>query len=175
GYYVRNSLFPKLTEELQMDPKKITTNRYLLLKDPLFTQREERLESHESGSYMLEDKDAIVIGLKARHPFTVKGQIGMSAMSYGSLVDGAITELSDGLGIAGGIRMNSGDGGVSDHHLKGGVDIIMQVVHGLFGVWNLKGTFNWVSLLAQSQFPEVNAFQMKLSHVAKTRGGHLGG
>src|SRR5699024_7260383 len=68
GYYVRNSMFPKLTEELQMNPKKVTTNRYLLLKDPLFTQREEQLERHESSSYMLEDKDAIVIGPKTRHP-----------------------------------------------------------------------------------------------------------
>lgn len=175
GYYVRNSMFPKLTEELQMDPKKVTTNRYLLLKDPLFTQREERLESHESGSYMLKDKDAIVIGPKARHPFKVKGQIGMSAMSYGSLGDRAITALSEGLGIAGGTWMNSGEGGVSDHHLKGGVDIIMQIGPGLFGVRNLKGTFNWDALLAKSNIPEVKAFEIKLAQGAKTRGGHIDG
>src|SRR5699024_7504169 len=137
GYYVRNSMFPKLTEELQMDPKKATTNRYLLLKDPLFTQREEQLERHESSSYMLEDKDAIVISPKTRRPCQVKGQMGVCALSDGSLCDRALTGLSEGWGIAGVTWMPSGEGGVSGHHLKGGVDMIMQIGPCLFGVRNL--------------------------------------
>lgn len=48
GYYIRNSMFPKLTEELKMNRKsKATTKRYLLIKDPLFTQREEKLGEDE--------------------------------------------------------------------------------------------------------------------------------
>lgn len=119
GFYVRNSLFPKLTEEMKMNKEtKVTTNRYLLLKDPLFTQRKEKWEQDESSSYLLDDDDVIVIGENSRHPFHVKGQIGMSAMSYGSLGERAITALSTGLGIAGGTWMNTGEGGISDYHLK---------------------------------------------------------
>jgi glutamate synthase domain-containing protein 2 len=176
GYYIRNSMFPKLTEELKFDRKtKVTTNRYLLIKEPLFTQKKEYLETHESSVYLLEDDNAIVIGKKAKNPFIVKGQIGMSAMSYGSLGDHAITALSEGLGIAKGTWMNTGEGGISDYHLKGGVDIIMQIGPGLFGVRDKEGNFSWDALKEKSQIPQVKAFEVKLAQGAKTRGGHIDG
>lgn len=174
GYYVRNAMFPKLTEELKMDMRtKITTNRYLLIKDPLFTEREERLEKHESSAYLLKDEDAIVVGPNVKYPFRAMGQIGMSAMSYGSLGDRAITALSEGLGIAKGSWMNTGEGGLSEYHLKGGVDIIMQIGPGLFGVRDKEGNFDWDELLKKSEIPEVKAFEVKLAQGAKTRGGHI--
>ncbi|MCP3739550.1 FMN-binding glutamate synthase family protein [Rossellomorea sp. BNER] len=174
GYYIRNSMFPKLTEELKMDREtKVTTDRYLLVKEPLFTQKKERLEKNESPVYLLEDEDAIVIGKNARNPFIVKGQIGMSAMSYGSLGERAITALSEGLGIAKGTWMNTGEGGISDYHLKGGVDIIMQIGPGLFGVRDLEGNFSWDALKEKSEIPQVKAFEIKLAQGAKTRGGHI--
>ncbi|MGY0692082.1 FMN-binding glutamate synthase family protein [Virgibacillus sp. FSP13] len=176
GFYVRNSMFPKLTEELKMDEEtKVTTNRYLLLKDPLFTERKEELEKHESSAYLLRDEDAVVIGENTKHPFVAKGLIGMSAMSYGSLGDKAITALSEGLGIAKGTWMNTGEGGLSDYHLKGGVDIIMQIGPGLFGVREKDGTFDWDELLEKSKIPQVKAFELKLAQGAKTRGGHIDG
>lgn len=174
GYYVRNSMFPKLTEELKMDSKvNITTNRYLLIKDPLFTQRVEQLEIDESSGYLLDNEDSIIIGENTKYPFTVKGPIGMSAMSYGSLGKHAITALSEGLGIAKGTWMNTGEGGLSDYHLKGGVDIIMQIGPGLFGVRNLQGDFDWDELLNKSKIPQIKAFEVKLAQGAKTRGGHI--
>lgn len=176
GYYVRNSMFPKLTEELKMDmDTKVTTQRYLLIKDPLFTERKERLEKDESSAYLLPEEDAITIGPNVKYPFTVRGQIGMSAMSYGSLGDHAITALSEGLGIAKGTWMNTGEGGLSDYHLKGGVDIIMQIGPGLFGVRTPDGEFDWDELLEKSKIPQIKAFEVKLAQGAKTRGGHLDG
>src|SRR5690606_18700043 len=86
GYYIRNTMFPKLAEELKMDRnEKVNTHRYLLINEPLFTQRKEKWEQHESLAYLLNDEDAIVIGPNLKHPFVVKGQIGMSGMSYGAL------------------------------------------------------------------------------------------
>ncbi|GGB37657.1 FMN-binding glutamate synthase family protein [Virgibacillus dakarensis] len=176
GFYVRNSMFPKLTEELKMDrDTKVTTQRYLLLKDPLFTEREEKLEENESLAYLLEEDDAIVIGENTRQPFIAKGQIGMSAMSYGALGKKAITALSEGLGIAKGTWMNTGEGGLSEHHLKGGVDIIMQIGPGLFGVRDKDGSFDWDELLEKSKIPQIKAFELKLAQGAKTRGGHIDG
>lgn len=174
GFYIRNSMFPKLTEELKMDQNiKVTTNRYLLLKEPLFTQKKERIGTDESFAYLLDDSDAIVIGRNTKNPFIVKGQIGMSAMSYGSLGDRAITALSEGLAIAQGSWMNTGEGGLSEYHLKGGVDIIMQIGPGLFGVRDKAGNFSWDALKEKSQIPEVKAFELKLAQGAKTRGGHV--
>lgn len=174
GYYIRNALFPKLTGELQMDhDTRVATHRYLLLKDPLFTQRKEELEVDESSGYLLDAEDAIVIGQHCRQPFVVKGQIGMSAMSYGALGEKAITALSEGLGIATGTWMNTGEGGLSEYHLKGGVDIIMQIGPGLFGVRDKEGNFNWDALTEKNNLPGIKAFELKLAQGAKTRGGHL--
>ncbi|MGM8216860.1 FMN-binding glutamate synthase family protein [Bacillaceae bacterium W0354] len=176
GYYISNSMFPKLTEELKMDVSgKVTTNRYLLIKEPLFTRRKEYLEEDTSPAYLLDDQDAIVIGKDLKHPFVLKGQIGMSAMSYGSLGERAITALSEGLGIATGTWMNTGEGGLSDYHLKGGVDIIMQIGPGLFGVRDPEGNFSWEALKKKSEISEVKAFELKLGQGAKTRGGHIDG
>ncbi|MEN1967451.1 FMN-binding glutamate synthase family protein [Lentibacillus sp. N15] len=176
GFFMRNSLFPKLTEEVNMDREtKVTTQRYLLVKDPLFTERKEKLEENESLAYLLPKKDAIVIGENLRHPFVVRGQIGMSAMSYGALGHKAITALSEGLGIAKGTWMNTGEGGLSDYHLKGGVDIIMQIGPGLFGVREADGSFDWDELLEKSKIPQIKAFELKLAQGAKTRGGHIDG
>src|SRR5690625_1435693 len=114
GYYIRNDMFPKLIEELKIDREIVVlTKRYLLLRDPLFTQRKEKLEENKSLAYLLADDDAVVIGPNTKHPFITKGLIGMSAMSYGALGKNAITALSKGLAIAKGTWMNTGEGGLS--------------------------------------------------------------
>ena len=38
--------------------------------------------------------------------------------------------------------MNTGEGGLSDYHLKGDGDIIFQIGPGLFGVRDKEGRFN---------------------------------
>lgn len=174
GYYVKNALFPKLNEELVMDRKtKAFTKRYLLIKEPLLTQREEKLVEDESLAYLLADQDAIVIGPKTKHPFVLKGQIGMGGMSYGALGKNAITALSKGLAIAKGSWMNTGEGGLSPYHLAGGVDIIMQIGPGLFGIRRPNGEIDWEELKRKAEIPQIKAFELKLGQGAKTRGGHI--
>ncbi|KMY53328.1 membrane protein [Bacillus sp. FJAT-27231] len=174
GFFIRNDMFPKLTEELKMDKEaKVLTQRYILLKDPLFMQREEKREDNEALAYLLHDEDAVVIGPTAEQPFIVKGLIGMSAMSYGSLGDRAITALSEGLALAKGSWMNTGEGGLSPYHLKGGVDIIMQIGPGLFGIRDKQGNVDWEELKRKSEIPQIKAFEIKLAQGAKARGGHI--
>jgi glutamate synthase domain-containing protein 2 len=176
GFYIRNDMFPKQTEEMKMDEEaSVLTKRYILIKDPLFSQREENWEDESGSAYLLHDDDAIVIGPKTNQPFVLKGQIGMSAMSYGALGDHAITALSEGLDLAKGTWMNTGEGGLSPYHLKGGVDIIMQIGPGLFGVRGKYGEFDWDELKRKSEIPQVKAFELKLAQGAKTRGGHIDG
>ncbi|MBM7714620.1 glutamate synthase (ferredoxin) [Bacillus thermophilus] len=174
GYYVRNDLFPKLTEELKVDTETLAlTQKYLLIKDPLFTQRVEKWEEDKSSAYLLHDNDAVVIGAGLKHPFILKGLIGMSAMSYGALGKHAITALSKGLSMAKGTWMNTGEGGLSPYHLEGGVDLMVQIGPGLFGIRNPDGDVDWEELKRKSEIPQVKAFEIKLGQGAKVRGGHI--
>ncbi|MDW7614928.1 FMN-binding glutamate synthase family protein [Peribacillus simplex] len=174
GLFVRNAMFPKLTEEEKFDREtKVITKRYILLRDPLLMQRKEKWEDEESSAYLLHDHDAVIIGPNTKHPFRLKGLIGMSAMSYGSLGHNAITALSEGLALAKGTWMNTGEGGLSSYHLKGGVDIIMQIGPAMFGVRDKNGEMDWDELKRKSEIPQIKAFEVKLAQGAKTRGGHI--
>jgi glutamate synthase domain-containing protein 2 len=95
-------------------------------------------------------------------------------MSYGALGSRAITALSMGLGQAK-TWMNTGEGGLSEHHLKGDVDIIFQIGPGLFGVRDKEGQFDLNKFLHLANSDRIKAFEIKLAQGAKTRGGHMQG
>ncbi|ASK64209.1 hypothetical protein CFK37_19685 [Virgibacillus phasianinus] len=174
GYYIANTMFPKQTEEMKMDrDTKINTKKYILLRDSLFGQRKEKWEDSNTLAYLLHDDDAVVIGPNTRHPFVVKSLVGQSAMSFGALGDRAITALSEGLGIAKGTWMNTGEGGLSPYHLKGDVDIFQQIGSGLFGFRDEDGNFDWDELKRKSDMGRIKAFELKLAQGAKQRGGHV--
>lgn len=176
GHYIRNDMFPKLTGELAVDREAVTlTKKYVLVKDPLFTNRVERSESDESLAYLLRDEDAVVLGPNCEHPFVVKSLIGMSGMSYGALGKNAITALSKGIALAEGAWMNTGEGGLSPYHLEGGADIMMQIGPGLFGVRDANGQLDVAELREKAKIPQIRAFEVKLAQGAKVRGGHIDG
>ncbi|QYR20209.1 FMN-binding glutamate synthase family protein [Paenibacillus sp. sptzw28] len=175
GYFIKNAMFPKQRGDMLVDNSlNVATKKYLLEEENLFSRKEKFMDD-SIKPWLLDDRDAIVIGPDCRIPFAVKGQIGMSAMSYGALGENAITALSQGLGMAGGTWMNTGEGGLSPFHLKGGVDIIMQIGPGLFGVRTKDGQFSWEELRKKSEIPQIRAFELKLAQGAKARGGHLDG
>lgn len=173
GYYIRNAMFPLQLEEMKFDRKTtVSTYKYVLLREGLFSRKEVRVRD-ELCAYLLDEADAVVIGKGCRHPFVVRGPIGMSAMSYGSLGSHAISALSVGLGMARGTWMNTGEGGISPYHLKGDVDLIMQIGPGLFGVRDEEGRLDWEELKRKAELPQVKAIELKLGQGAKIRGGHV--
>ena len=88
GHDIRNTLFPKQEEELRVDwEPKIPTQAYIIHHDGLFSRKEKRREVEEP-SWLSPEQDAVVIGEGLKHPFRVRGLIGMSAMSYGALGSG---------------------------------------------------------------------------------------
>ncbi|MEH7441222.1 FMN-binding glutamate synthase family protein [Bacillus sp. JJ1122] len=176
GFYIRNTLFPKLTDEMKVDnADKIKTRVYKIDNESLFSRKEHSGEKLVDP-YYLKDEDAVVLGEKTcPHPFRVKGLVGQSAMSYGALGERAIQALSKGLGLAGGTWMNTGEGGLSNHHLSGNPDIIMQIGPDLFGVRKPSGEFSWEEFKRKSELPQIKAFEIKLAQGAKTRGGHVEG
>jgi glutamate synthase domain-containing protein 2 len=94
----------------------------------------------------------------------------IGAMSYGALSKTAITALNEGAAI-GGFAHNTGEGGISDYHLKGG-DLIWQIGTGYFGCRTENGRFNPVAFKQKASRAHVKMIELKLSQGAKP--GHGG-
>lgn len=95
----------------------------------------------------------------------------ISAMSYGSLSKNAILALNGGA-RDGGFAHNTGEGGLSHHHLENGGDLIWQIGTGYFGCRNEKGEFSPELFKEKSAREQVRMIEIKLSQGAKP--GHGG-
>ncbi len=98
--------------------------------------------------------------------------LNVSAMSFGSLSNRAVEALNKGA-KAGGFAHNTGEGGISEHHLKHGGDLIWQVGTGYFGCRNEKGEFDAFTFSQNAQRPEVKMIELKLSQGAKPAHGGI--
>lgn len=175
GFYIRNAMFTKQVDEMRVDNSKvIESQKYIMDQDTLFG-RKEHAETVKVKPWLLPEEDAVVLGPNCREPFRVRSMVGQSAMSYGALGKNAITALSKGIRMAEGSWMNTGEGGVSPHHLAGGTDLIAQIGSGLFGYRDAQGEFSFEKLKEKAAIPQVKAFELKLAQGAKTRGGHVEG
>ncbi len=175
GIYINNSMFPRLNSEMEVDNSIfIHTKRYDIEKETLFF-RHERKEETEVRPWYLTDNNVVTVGVERDNPWKLKGLVGMSGMSYGALGPNAIRALSNGIAMAGGSWMNTGEGGISAHHLAGGCDLVFQIGPGLFGVRDKLGEIDWDLLRQKAAIPQVKAIELKLAQGAKVRGGHVEG
>ncbi|MCF8058932.1 MAG: FMN-binding glutamate synthase family protein [Bacteriovoracaceae bacterium] len=97
--------------------------------------------------------------------------LNISAMSYGSLSGSAIQALNGGA-QEGNFAHNTGEGGISPHHLKHKGDLIWQVGTGYFGCRHPDGSFNPEMFKENATRPEVKMIEIKISQGAKP--GHGG-
>ncbi|HEY4244101.1 MAG TPA: FMN-binding glutamate synthase family protein [Kofleriaceae bacterium] len=102
---------------------------------------------------------------RREHAFRPTSIINTSAMSYGSLSPAAVEAINRGVALAGALQ-NTGEGGISDYHRKGG-EIIWQVGTGYFGARDDNGKFSMERFLATLQTAKVRAIEIKLSQGAK--------
>ncbi|HEY4566678.1 FMN-binding glutamate synthase family protein [Planococcaceae bacterium Storch 2/2-2] len=175
GYYLRNSMFTKQTEEMRVDNSELVkTMKYVIDEDNLFSRSEHR-EEVDALPWLLPEEDAVVIGPNCEQPFRVRGFIGQSAMSYGGLGENAILALSGGISRVPGSWMNTGEGGVSPYHLQGGADLIAQIGSGLYGYRTKEGEFSVELLKEKAANPQIKAFEIKIAQGSKMRGGHIEG
>jgi glutamate synthase (ferredoxin) len=91
--------------------------------------------------------------------------VNTSAMSYGSLSWAAIEAINRGVAIAGAMQ-NTGEGGISDWHRKGG-DLVWQIGTGYFGCRDEHGRFSMTRFLESVASAKVRAIEIKLSQGAK--------
>lgn len=101
-----------------------------------------------------------------RHAFRPASVVNVSGMSYGSLSPAAVEALSRGSALAG-CWMNTGEGGISPHHLQG-CDLVWQIGTGYFGCRDGRGRFSLERLKETlAAAPTVRALEIKLSQGAK--------
>jgi glutamate synthase domain-containing protein 2 len=127
--------------------------------------------AHTMYPVKLEERDLrVTIGGKhTKQPYSAS-IFNIGAMSYGALSKTAITSLNEGAKL-GGFAHNTGEGGVSPYHLKGG-DLIWQIGTGYFGCRDKLGHFQEEAFLMQARNPEIKMIELKLSQGAKP--GHGG-
>jgi glutamate synthase domain-containing protein 2 len=108
-------------------------------------------------------------------PFHARSFFNISGMSYGALSSAAVLSLSRGAKQAG-IWMATGEGGLSNYHLDGGADIVMQIGTAKYGVRDAEGNLSDERLRAIAAYPQVRMFEVKLAQGAKPgKGGILPG
>ncbi|MGB0961055.1 MAG: FMN-binding glutamate synthase family protein [Halocynthiibacter sp.] len=117
----------------------------------------------------------LVIGPDAKHPYHAPSFFNISGMSFGALSAPAITALSKGAAKAG-VWLNTGEGGLSPYHLKGGCDVVFQIGTAKYGVRSEEGGINDAKLKDVAAHADVKMFELKLAQGAKPgKGGILPG
>ena len=119
--------------------------------------------------------EPLMIGEGARTPFLAPSIYNISGMSFGALSKPAVQALSRGAKKAG-VWMNTGEGGLSPHHLEGGCDIVFQIGTAKYGVRDCDGNLSDDKLREIAEHENVRMFEIKLAQGAKPgKGGILPG
>tara|TARA_Y100000817_G_scaffold311435_1_gene303580 strand:+ start:494 stop:2080 length:1587 start_codon:yes stop_codon:yes gene_type:complete len=121
----------------------------------------------------LDDVRVDIGGPQCKKPYSCS-VFNISAMSYGSLSAPAVEALN--LGAAkGGFCHNTGEGGISPYHLKGG-DLCWQLGTAYFGCRTPEGNFCPQTFKEKANWPQVKMIEVKISQGAKPgKGGMLPG
>ena len=119
---------------------------------------------------------AVIIGEGyCAQPLVGKSLVNISAMSFGAISRPAVCALSRGAAAAG-CWLDTGEGGLSPHHLEGGCDLIFQIGTARYGVRDDDGRLSDQRLREVAAHQAVRAFEIKLSQGAKPgKGGVLPG
>ena len=119
--------------------------------------------------------EAVTVGQNIKHPYAASSYFNISGMSYGALSTPAVRALSKGAKMAG-CWMNTGEGGLSPHHLEGGCDIVFQIGTAKYGVRDKQGNLSDEKLREVANHEQIKMFEVKLSQGAKPgKGGILPG
>lgn len=144
---------------------------------PFGTQRDVYHPGYEWAAHVtvpappLEEEPRITIGGEGcSRPYS-SSLLNISAMSFGSLSPNAIEALNKGA-AEGGFAHNTGEGGVSRHHLHGG-DLIWQIGSGYFGCRTAEGRFDAERFGEVAADERIRMIELKLSQGAKPGAGGI--
>jgi glutamate synthase domain-containing protein 2 len=97
--------------------------------------------------------------------------LNISAMSFGALGAAAVKAMNTGAKL-GHFAHDTGEGGLSKHHLEPGGDVIWQIGTGYFGCRTEEGDFSPELFAKNAAHPQVKMIEIKVSQGAKP--GHGG-
>lgn len=92
--------------------------------------------------------------------------LNVSAMSFGSLSANAVLALNGGA-AKGGFAHDTGEGGISEYHLRPGGDLVWEIGTGYFGCRTPDGGFDAGMFAAKAAHDSVKCVSLKLSQGAK--------
>jgi glutamate synthase (ferredoxin) len=139
---------------------------YILVRHSAFPLHQPHAgEPGYDPSYPLASARILGGARKRKHAFRPSSIVNTSAMSYGSLSGAAVEAINRGVALAGALQ-NTGEGGIADHHRKGG-ELIWQIGTGYFGCRDERGGFSLDRALESIQSAKVKAIEIKLSQGAK--------
>lgn len=146
---------------------------------PFGTQQDVHASNYEWIQHTISPSDPapkdlhVLIGKKNCSKPYKASLFNISAMSYGALSPAAVQALNQGA-LKGGFYHNTGEGGLSPHHLHGG-DVVWQIGTGYFGCRHVEdGKFNDEAFKARAASETVRMIEVKLSQGAKPgKGGIL--
>lgn len=92
--------------------------------------------------------------------------LNVSAMSFGSLSANAVLALNTGAAL-GGFAHDTGEGGLSEYHLRPGGDLVWEIGTGYFGCRTEDGDFDPALFAEKAAHPQVRCVSLKLGQGAK--------
>jgi glutamate synthase domain-containing protein 2 len=123
--------------------------------------------NHSLTAKMLDNHDPRVIvgNLQCAQPYNAS-ILNISAMSYGGVSKNAILALNRGAKL-GNFYQNTGEGGISEYHLRYGGDLVWQIGTAYFGCRFAGGQFSPELFRTRSRLPNVKMIEIKLSQGAE--------
>ena len=148
---------------------------------PFGTQQDILAEGYRSLNHSIQattvaDEHArVIIGNAAcKQPYEAS-RLNISGMSFGAISSRAIEAMNKGAKL-GNFAQNTGEGGISEYHLKHGGDLIWQIGTGYFGCRNTEGRFDGEAFRRKAASDAVKMIELKISQGAKpSHGGVLPG
>lgn len=148
---------------------------------PFGTQQDILAEGYRSlnhsiaATHVAEEHARVTFGNSAcSQPYSAS-RLNISGMSFGALSGNAIAAMNKGARL-GDFAQNTGEGGLSHHHLDHGGDLIWQIGTGYFGCRQGDGRFNPDAFEERAAIDAVKMIELKLSQGAKpSHGGVLPG
>lgn len=145
---------------------------------PFGTQRDITRPGYESIRHSLSptvidhaDKRVMIGGPSCKQPYSAS-RLNISAMSYGALSKNAVRALNGGAKL-GNFYQNTGEGGLTPHHLEPGGDLVWQIGTACFGCRTQDGRFDPEQFKDKAAHEQVKMIEIKLSQGAKPSHGGI--
>jgi glutamate synthase domain-containing protein 2 len=140
--------------------------------EPFGTERDVYADGHEFLVHSMAPKPppevpptVTIGGPDCTKPYEM-ALLNVSAMSFGSLSTNAVLALNKGAAL-GGFAHDTGEGGLSEYHLKHGGDLVWELGTGYFGCRTKDGGFDEREFADKAAHDNVKCVSLKLSQGAK--------